>query len=182
VNLLVHHVEAVRRWFQKPHRATLYYRLAIDLPARLASVSALDPLRWNERYLFATQFQKEALDVKPQLNGRLTDRNCAMPPKPGDQRPKFAALKQAVHRTDLTSLTPSGFSLLKPAQHLCLSQIKSEYIGDAARPGLEGEEYARLYRRRVVQVHPCSMTGEFARRCSRSCTTAVRDADGVRQI
>jgi hypothetical protein len=27
--------------------------------------------------------------------------------------------------------------------HECgLSQIKSEYIGDAARPGLEGEEYA----------------------------------------
>jgi hypothetical protein len=27
--------------------------------------------------------------------------------------------------------------------HDCgLSQIKSEYIGDAARPGLEGEEYA----------------------------------------
>ena len=25
---------------------------------------------------------------------------------------------------------------------LCLSQIKSEYIGDAARLGLEGEEYA----------------------------------------
>ena len=25
---------------------------------------------------------------------------------------------------------------------MCLSQIKSEYIGDAARPGLEGEEYA----------------------------------------
>jgi hypothetical protein len=27
---------------------------------------------------------------------------------------------------------------------LCLSQIKSEYIGDAARPGLEGKEYALL--------------------------------------
>ena len=31
-----------------------------------------------------------------------------------------------------------------PSRKVCLSQIKSEHIGDAARPGLEDEEYGLL--------------------------------------
>jgi hypothetical protein len=40
---------------------------------------------------------------------------------------------------------------------LCLSQIKSEYIGDAARPGLEGEEYA-------LPSEPCAIGAHFSGR------------------
>jgi hypothetical protein len=37
---------------------------------------------------------------------------------------------------------------------LCLSQIKSEHIGDAVRPGPDGKEYARLCEDGVMSVHP----------------------------
>ena len=40
---------------------------------------------------------------------------------------------------------------------LSLSQIKSGYIDGAVRPGSDDRECVRLSRRRVVQVHPCSM-------------------------
>jgi hypothetical protein len=35
-----------------------------------------------------------------------------------------------------------------------LSQIKSEHIGDAVRPGPDGKEYARLCEDGVMSVHP----------------------------
>jgi len=39
-------------------------------------------------------------------------------------------------------------------RRVCLSQIKSEHIGDAVRPGPDGKEYARLCEHGVMSVHP----------------------------
>ena len=43
-----------------------------------------------------------------------------------------------------------------------MSQIKSEYIGDAARPGLKGEEYALLSEPCAIGAHPCPTIGACA--------------------
>ena len=52
---------------------------------------------------------------------------------------------------------PEGHDDGKPRadDRLCLSQIKSEYIGDAARPGLEGEEYALPSETCAIGAHFC---------------------------
>jgi cold shock protein len=63
---------------------------------------------------------------------------------------------------------------------LCLSQIKSEYIGDAARPGLEGEEYALPSEPCAIGAHPCPTIGACASHYSSSCKTAARDEDAAR--
>jgi hypothetical protein len=42
---------------------------------------------------------------------------------------------------------------------LCLSQIKSEHIGDAVRPGPDGKEYARLCEHGVMSAHPYPTIG-----------------------
>jgi cold shock protein len=65
---------------------------------------------------------------------------------------------------------------------LCLSQIKSEYIGDAARPGLEGEEYALPSEPCAIGAHPCPTIGACASHYSSSCKTAARDEDAARRI
>jgi hypothetical protein len=65
---------------------------------------------------------------------------------------------------------------------VCLSQIKSEYIGDAARPGLEGEEYALLSEPCAIGAHPCPTIGACASHYSSSCKTAARDEDAARRI
>jgi hypothetical protein len=64
---------------------------------------------------------------------------------------------------------------------LCLSQIKSEYIGDAARPGLEGEEYGLLSEPCVIGAHPCPRIGAWASHYSSSCKKAARDEDAARR-
>ncbi len=67
-------------------------------------------------------------------------------------------------------------------RRLCLSQIKSEYIGDAARPGLEGEEYALPSEPCAIGAHPCPTIGACASHYSSSCKTAARDEDAARRI
>src|ERR1019366_10098115 len=64
---------------------------------------------------------------------------------------------------------------------VCLPQIKSGHIDDEGRPGSDGKERVPRSRRRVISARPCSTTSECAFRCSSSCTTATRGADGVRQ-
>src|SRR3954447_18168851 len=76
---------------------------------------------------------------------------------------------------------PHGTSILD-CNRLCLSQIKSEYIGNAARPGLEGEEYALPSEPCAIGAHPCPMIGTCASHYSSSCKTAARDEDAARQI
>ena len=56
---------------------------------------------------------------------------------------------------------------------VCLSQIKSEHIGDAARPGLEGEEYALPSEPCAIGAHPCPTIGACASHYSSK--TAARD-------
>ncbi len=63
---------------------------------------------------------------------------------------------------------------------LCLSQIKSERIGDAVRPGLDGKEWFRLCEYGVMSGHPCPTISACAPHCSNSCTTAERDEDAAR--
>ena len=65
---------------------------------------------------------------------------------------------------------------------LRLSQVKSEYIGDAARPGLEGEEYAPPSEPCAIGAHPCPTIGACASHYSSSCKTAARDEDAARRI
>src|SRR5664279_3855379 len=64
---------------------------------------------------------------------------------------------------------------------LCLSQIKSEHIGDAARPGPDGKECAQLSEQGAMSVHPCPTISASAPHCNNSCTTAVRDGDVARR-
>src|SRR6476646_6663160 len=65
---------------------------------------------------------------------------------------------------------------------LCLSQIKSEYIGDAAHPGLEGEEHALPFEPCAIGAHPCPTIGACASHYSSSCKTAARDEDAACRI
>src|SRR3982751_4168618 len=65
---------------------------------------------------------------------------------------------------------------------LCLPHIKSGHIDGAIRPESDDRECVRLSRRRVISARPCSMTNGGACRCSSSCTSAARGADGVRRI
>src|SRR6185312_2798726 len=67
-------------------------------------------------------------------------------------------------------------------RRLCLSPIKSEYIGDAARPGLKGEEYALPSEPCAIGAHPCPTIGACVSHCSISCKTAARDEDATRRI
>src|SRR5665811_1463742 len=64
---------------------------------------------------------------------------------------------------------------------LCLSQIKSEHIGDAARPGPDGKGCAQLSEQGAMSVHPCPTISASAPHCNNSCTTAVRDGDVARR-
>jgi hypothetical protein len=64
---------------------------------------------------------------------------------------------------------------------LCLSQIKSEHIGDAARPGPDGKECAQLSEQGAMSVHPCPTISASAPHCNNSGTTAVRDGDVARR-
>jgi hypothetical protein len=89
----------------------------------------------------------------------------------------WATTYQLRLRMDRSMYLPKPIALFSL---LCLPHIKSGHIGSAVRPESGDRECVRLSRRRVVQVHPCSMTSEFACRCSNSCTTAARGADGVR--
>jgi hypothetical protein len=67
-----------------------------------------------------------------------------------------------------------------PGTNLCLSQIKSEHIGDAVRPGPDGKEYARLCEHGVMPVHPYPTISACVPHCNNSCTTAGRDEDVAR--
>jgi hypothetical protein len=49
-------------------------------------------------------------------------------------------MANAIARLPEFMIQRRGFHIRGHGLRLCLSQIKSEYIGDAARPGLEGEE------------------------------------------
>src|SRR3981189_3099468 len=64
---------------------------------------------------------------------------------------------------------------------LCLSQIKSGYIGGAARRELGGKECARSARRRARPAYPSPRIDAYGPRCSISCTTAVCDGDADRR-
>src|SRR5260370_6846834 len=54
--------------------------------------------------------------------------------------------------------------------YLCLSQIKSGYIGGAARRELGGQECARSARRRARPAYPSPRIDAYGPRCSISCT------------
>src|ERR1700676_3463249 len=69
----------------------------------------------------------------------------------------------------------NGAGLRSP--YLCPSQIKSEHIGDAVRPGPDGKECARLCEHGVMSVHPRPTISACAPHCNNSCTTAGRDED-----
>ena len=65
---------------------------------------------------------------------------------------------------------------------LSLPEIKSGYIGDGDRQGLDSKECFQRALPRAISAHPCSMTSECACRCNSPYTIAARGADGVRQI
>ena len=75
-------------------------------------------------------------------------------------------------------------SRLGPEGHkgLSLPEIKSGYIGDGDRRGLDSKECFQRALPRAISAHPCSMTSECACRCNSPYTIAARGADGVRQI
>ena len=79
-------------------------------------------------------------------------------------------------------LLPSTAFPMRRWRPLRLSQIKSEYFGDAARPGLEGEEYALPSEPCAIGAHPCPTIGACASHYSSSCKTAARDEDAARRI
>src|SRR6516165_9260481 len=66
--------------------------------------------------------------------------------------------------------------------NLSLPEIKSGYIGDGDRQGLDSKECFQPTLPRAISAHPCSMTSECACRCNSPYTIAARGADGVRQI
>src|SRR6516162_3630097 len=63
-----------------------------------------------------------------------------------------------------------------------LPEIKSGYIGDGDRQGLDGKECFQPALPRAISAHPCPMTSECACRCNSPYRIAARGADGVRQI
>ena len=68
-----------------------------------------------------------------------------------------------------------------PPAHLCLSQIKSEHIGGAARRELGDNKCARLVRRRARSAHLSPKINASLSRCDISCTTAVHDGGVARR-
>src|SRR5664279_1251099 len=81
----------------------------------------------------------------------------------------------------LASPRNSTAPIARGKRYLCLSQIKSEHIGDAVRPGPDGKEYARFCEHGVMSVHPCPTISACAPHCNNSCTTAGRDEDVARR-
>src|SRR6516164_4387308 len=88
------------------------------------------------------------------------------------------------HPSDEIVVFLFGLAVLLRAErnHLSLPEIKSGYIGDGDRQGLDSKECFQRALPRAISAHPCSMTSECACRCNSSYTIAARGADDVRQI
>jgi hypothetical protein len=101
------------------------------------------------------------------------------------EEPRVTASRCHETQTELASASrvafPGQLSASIAEINLCLSQIKSEHIGDAARPGPDGKECAQLSEQGAMSVHPCPTISASAPHCNNSCTTAVRDGDVARR-
>src|SRR6516225_5111631 len=90
---------------------------------------------------------------------------------------RLALIKTGVVAFSTTSDAETG-----DYDDLSLPEIKSGYIGDGDRQGLDSKECFQRALPRAISAHPCSMTDECACRCNSPYTIAARGADGVRQI
>ena len=143
----------------------------------------------------AAPIRNHVLVPQPPLWARCCCGDCLQRARAGAQQPasprasRVAGVRgvqddvcsQAVNRANLWQRLPPA--TVSPAekesremrsfdqQHfaLCLSQIKSEYIGDAARPGLEGEEYALPSEPCAIGAHPGPTIGACASHYSCAC-------------
>ena len=103
--------------------------------------------------------------------------------------PKGPITSSARASSDWGMAKPSTFAVFEIDGYLVfrrrllsLPEIKSGYIGDGDRQGLDSKECFQPTLPRAISAHPCSMTSECACRCNSPYTIAERSADGVRQI
>src|SRR5215475_12886903 len=80
-------------------------------------------------------------------------------------------------KEEMTRVEQTGVAI-----RLSQPEIKSGYIGDGDRQGLDSKECFQRAQPRAISAHPCPMTSECACRCNSPYTIAARGADGVRQI